>query len=287
VPIVPFWSWRFSASSCGRPRAWSCGAWIASAVRSSDGLRHVERVRAAGGTFYSVHDGLDTSTEAGRLVMKILLSVAEFQMEGVRSGWDVARERAIRRGVHINPWTPVGYRKTRAGRLRPHPRTAPIVAEVFRRRGDGASLLTLARCLESEAVLTGKGNRGWATGALSHMLRSRVYLGEVRSGPFVNEHAHDPLTDPATWEAAQAPRLMRRHETLPALLVGMARCAGCSHALQPFIARPPGVTPYRRGRVHAPLERGRRGAPPSRRRAAGGRRRSHAWRPAAQRRPRQ
>jgi hypothetical protein len=38
--------------------------------------------------------------------MKILLSVAEFQMEGVRSGWDVARERAIRRGVHINPWTP-------------------------------------------------------------------------------------------------------------------------------------------------------------------------------------
>jgi hypothetical protein len=106
APIVPFWSWRFSASSCGRPRAWSCGAWIASAVRSSDGLRHVERVRAAGGTFYSVHDGLDTSTEAGRLVMKILLSVAEFQMEGVRSGWDVARERAIRRGVHINPWTP-------------------------------------------------------------------------------------------------------------------------------------------------------------------------------------
>jgi hypothetical protein len=32
------------------------------------------------------------------------------------------------------------------------------------------------------------------------MMRSRVYLGEVRSGPYVRQNAHTPLTDPATPE---------------------------------------------------------------------------------------
>jgi DNA invertase Pin-like site-specific DNA recombinase len=63
-----------------------------------DGVRTIERIRAVGGGFYSVQDGLDISTDAGRLVLRILLSVGEYQLDGVRAGWDVARERAIRRG---------------------------------------------------------------------------------------------------------------------------------------------------------------------------------------------
>lgn len=210
----------------------------------SDGLRTIERIRGAGGEFYSVQDGLDIGTDAGRLVLRILLSVAEYQLDGVRAGWDAARERAIQRGLYLNHRVPVGYRKTRAGRLRPHPRTAPIMAEVYRRRAAGDSLLTLCHYLADQRVLTGKGNPGWGTGTLSHLLRSRAYLGEVHSGPYSKAGAHAPLTDPATWQAAQHPRRLRRHETHPALLIGLARCAGCSHMLQPFIARPPGRTPY-------------------------------------------
>ena len=171
----------------------------------NDGVQIIERIRSAGGGFYSVHDGLDIDTEAGRLALRILLSVAEFQLEGIRAGWDAAREHAIRRGVHLNHIVPVGYRKTRSGRLRPHPRNARIMTELYRRRAGGDSLNTLARHLESENVLTGKGNPGWSASALSHTLRSRVYLGEVRSGPYVRSDAHEPLTDPATWQAAQHP----------------------------------------------------------------------------------
>lgn len=211
----------------------------------SDGLHIIERIRAAGGGFYSVHDGLDVDTEAGRLALRILLSVAEFQLEGIRAGWDAAREHAIRRGMYLSHSVPVGYRKTRAGRLRPDPRTGPIMAEVYRRRAAGDSLLTLSRYLQDNNVLTGKGNRFWSSSAVSQILRSRVYLGEVRSGPYVHPNAHSPLTDPPTWQAARHPRILRRHETQPALLVaGLARCAGCSHSLKPFMARPSGRTPY-------------------------------------------
>jgi Recombinase zinc beta ribbon domain len=67
----------------------------------------------------------------------------------------------------------------------------------------------------------------------------------VYSGPYRNAKAHPALIDPGTWQAAQHPPNMRRHGQLPALLVGgLARCAGCSHALAPLTARKPGQRPY-------------------------------------------
>ena len=83
-----------------------------------DGLQAIERIRARNGEFYAVADGLDTSTDAGRLVCQILLSTAEYQLARVRAGWDTSRRHAIRRGVWMGNTTPVGYRKTRSGRLR-------------------------------------------------------------------------------------------------------------------------------------------------------------------------
>lgn len=211
------------------------------------GVQTIERIRRAGGGFWSVQDGLDISTDAGRLVLRILLSVAEYQLDGVRAGWHVARERAIRRGAYTNNWTPVGYRKTRASRLRPHPTTAPLITELFRRRAACDGLMVLGRWLESQGIRTAKGNPGWSASALSHMMRSRIYLGEIRSGPYINANAHPPLTEPATWQAAQNPRIQRRYEHHDALLTsGLARCAACRHSLQPFVLRAAG-RPVRHG----------------------------------------
>jgi hypothetical protein len=98
--------------------------------------------------------------------------------------------------------------------------------------------------MQREGVLTGKGNRGWSTSALSVMLRSRVYLGEAFSGRYVQPGAHPALTDPATWHAVRHEPNLRRYEQKHALLAGLARCASCRHMLMPFVARPPGRTPY-------------------------------------------
>jgi DNA invertase Pin-like site-specific DNA recombinase len=207
----------------------------------NDGVRIIERIRAVGGGFYSVQDGLDISTDAGRLALRILLSVAEFRLDVMRENWEIANQRAIRRGVHVGWPVPVGYRKTRSGRLRPDPTAAPVLTEMFRLRAEGASLRAMCRFLESHQVKTGSGNSGWSEAVLSHMLRSPVYIGEVRCGRFVNANAHAPLTDPATWEAARQPRNVLRHDAIPGLVTGLARCAGCQYSLVPRIGRkPPG-----------------------------------------------
>lgn len=171
------------------------------------------------------------------MVVQILLSVAEFQLARITAGWDTARERAIRRGVWVAKTVPVGYRKTRSGRLRPHPTAGPAITEVFHRRAAGVRMVSLCEYLEAEHVLTAFGNADWNPNSLRQTLNRRVYLGEVYAGGYVRAGSHPPLTDPATWETAQKPRLIERSASRkPALLAGLVRCAACRHMLVPVWA---------------------------------------------------
>ena len=63
-------------------------------------LHAIDRVRAAGGDFFSTYDGLDTTTDSGRLVIRILLSMAEWDLERIRANWLTARDDATARGVY-------------------------------------------------------------------------------------------------------------------------------------------------------------------------------------------
>jgi DNA invertase Pin-like site-specific DNA recombinase len=91
-----------------------------------DGLAAIDRITRAGGTFVAVEDGLDLSTDTGRLVLRIMLSLGEWELDRVRSSWRVAKQRAIARGVHVGR-APAGYRRRSDGRLVPDRRYAPLV----------------------------------------------------------------------------------------------------------------------------------------------------------------
>src|SRR4051794_38606759 len=77
-----------------------------------DSLLAIRRIQQAGGRFVAVQDGLDASTDSGRLVLRIMLSMAEFQLERKRAAYETAAARAIARGVYTGAYVPVGYRKT-------------------------------------------------------------------------------------------------------------------------------------------------------------------------------
>ncbi len=105
-----------------------------------DGLVAIERIQRAGGTFASVNDGFDLGTDTGRLVMRVMLSMAEWQRDRARENWDAARERAVARGVHCASRPPTGYRRGPSGRLVVDPGSAPVIRELFARRADGEAI---------------------------------------------------------------------------------------------------------------------------------------------------
>ena len=62
----------------------------------------MERIRDAGAGFRSVTEAVDTTTSAGRMVMQMLGSFAEFERsmvrERTRAGLAAARDRGVRVG---------------------------------------------------------------------------------------------------------------------------------------------------------------------------------------------
>jgi DNA invertase Pin-like site-specific DNA recombinase len=195
-----------------------------------DGLQAIKRITDADGSFVSVQEDIDFSGDTGRLIVRMMLSIAEWELDRVRTMWRVADERAIKRGVYMGS-PPFGYRRGEDGRLRVDPRTGPIATELFRRRAAGASDRELCRWLMDSGVRTSMGNTHWWS--VIDLFSRRLYLGETRWGSTVNPAAHEPLVDPETWQLAQfrGQRRPQKRWQEPPLLWGIARCAGCQRPL--------------------------------------------------------
>jgi hypothetical protein len=153
----------------------------------------------------------------------MLRLVAEYQRRTTAERTADAKRRAVARGVPPFPNVPPGYRKRDDGRLEVVATEAETVEAAFRMRGAGATIATVRAFLREHDV-----ERSFhGTQAL---LRSRMYLGELRFGDLVNEHAHAAIIDEATWRKVQrmeVPRGRRpKSERLLARL-GVLRCGTC------------------------------------------------------------
>jgi site-specific DNA recombinase len=206
-----------------------------------DGLVQIRRIRDVDGVFVSVYDNLDTSTATGRMVLRIMLSIAENRLEEISEQWRTAKARAVARGIHPTAIAPFGYRHARrkpnggnAGPLVPDPETGSIVRELFRRRAAGAGPSELSDWLYSLGVKTAFGRDRFSHRAINEILRNDVYIGVASAGPAIrNEQAHEPLIDRATFEAVQWHGVQfRPRSEAPSPIRPLLRCAGCRYAMR-------------------------------------------------------
>jgi DNA invertase Pin-like site-specific DNA recombinase len=177
-----------------------------------------DRVEAAGGSVVSVRENIDTSTSSGRLMRNIYGSFDQHELDRHREDFERVRRNSVAVGIWQRRQTPRGYRRDDATRCLVPNHEADAVRQAFRARVDGEPISAIARRL------------GMTTSGARKMLANRVYLGELRVGDHVNPNAHEALVDEATFRAAQRPQPRPATSTNgPALLAGLARCAGCGH----------------------------------------------------------
>src|SRR4051794_18016132 len=120
-----------------------------------DGLRAIERIERAGGVFVSVADGFDIRTPTGKLVLRLMFSMAEFELDRIRENHAAARSRAIARGAHVAPRVPLGYVKRDDGTLSVDHRVAAHLREAYRLRAEGSAWREIANYLRAAGVSTG------------------------------------------------------------------------------------------------------------------------------------
>jgi DNA invertase Pin-like site-specific DNA recombinase len=198
-------------------------------------LEVIKALDDCGAAFISVAEGLDPTTAAGKMMMRMMLVLAEFELDRVRESWAESRRLAVARGVHLASKTPSGYRRGEEGRLVFDPEVAPYLAEAFRMRAACRSWLEIRDYLEANGVKRFHGGRKWTSNAFTHLLDNRAYLGEARSGDEVKPDAHPALIDRGTWEGVQITRTLTTIRAKhPAPLGGLLRCAGCRNLMTAY-----------------------------------------------------
>ena len=159
----------------------------------------VEIFDAAGVSFVSVTQQFNTTTSMGRLTLNMLLSFAQFEREvtGERIRDKVAASK--RKGMWMGGTVPLGY-DVRDRKLVVNEAEAATVRRIYADYLALGSVRLLEERLRAEGVV-GKSGRPLGRGALFHLLRNRVYRGEVAHKGAVYPGEHAAIVERELWES--------------------------------------------------------------------------------------
>ncbi len=120
----------------------------------------------------SLHESLDTESAAGKLLIHIMGSVAEWEVDTIRerTSWALRHRRD-----HLKVYGEVPYGFTRTGNdLRPVARELAVVRRIVRLRKKGRTLREIAGQLNRDHIPTKKG-RTWAAMTIKYVLDNDLY----------------------------------------------------------------------------------------------------------------
>ena len=180
----------------------------------ADFARIVERFDARGISFVSVTQAFNTTSSMGRLTLNVLLSFAQFEREvtGERIRDKIAASKA--RGMWMGGMLPLGYDQPAPGTrtLLVNEVEAVLVRKIYSDYLDLGSVHRLSNELAREGIVSKRwvaasgremGGVPFSRGALFHLLRNRLYLGQIIHKGTVHDGAHDAIIDREIFDAVQ------------------------------------------------------------------------------------
>jgi site-specific DNA recombinase len=216
----------------------------------ADFAKIVEVLDEVGASFVSITQSFNTTTSMGRLTLNVLLSFAQFEREvtGERIRDKIAASK--RKGMWMGGPVPLGY-EVKDRKLVPNETEAEVVRTIMRRYLAVASVRELIAVLAAEGVRTKlqvnasgphRGGIPFARGSLIHLLKNRIYIGNIVHKGVAHPGEHAPILPQELWDAVQTkladsgPARIRatniKHRSLLAGLLydGLGRRMSTSHA---------------------------------------------------------
>lgn len=142
-------------------------------------LRMVERLEGGGADLVSCKESLDTSTSAGRFVLRMFASLAELEKDNILERTSDGRNERGRIDGDKGGRLPLGYIRTGSG-IKIDPAAATTVKRIYDLRGDGFTLTAIADALNQTNTPSRHG-RGWYASSVREVLRNEVdYRGGLR-----------------------------------------------------------------------------------------------------------
>lgn len=179
-------------------------------------------------------DESNTTTSNGRMVMRIMTSVSQNEIEKCSERTKFGMVGAIKAG-HIPNKCPLGFKRSNK-KLVPDPLTKDIVIRVFDLYLEGKSYQTIANIYNEEKVL---GKTNWRDSTINHIITNELYKGDYLHGkrtkkPTYYENVVEPLVSKQKWEDCQyqKQRNARHYErTATYLFTNKLKCSKCGKFL--------------------------------------------------------
>jgi len=216
--------------------------------------------------FVALNDGIDTLNHDNEIApFKNILN--EMYSKDISKKVRSAVRSRKQRGEYLSNYAPYGYMKDPVNkrRLIIEERGASVVRRMYEMCASGQGSKVIAKTLTREGVLTPRNHRyklegkaydptgRWFTETVHHILRSRIYLGDMVQGVYacsqfkrtpskrkpredwiITPNTHEAIVDVVIWEQVQnaldsRQRVLRSGEVQ--LFSGFVKCADCGHAL--------------------------------------------------------
>lgn len=231
---------------------------------AADVLSTLQTMQDFGVNLVCVEDGIDSSKDAGKLMISVLSAVAEIERENIRVQTMEGRMQKAREGKWNGGIPPYGYR-LKDGVLYINKDEAPIVRQIFElyattnRGSNGVAKYLTTHGVMKENRITGKPfyfDAHW----IRRILQNPVYCGKIAYGRRKTEKVrgsrnqykivnadnyllvdglHEGIVSDDLWQKAQVKMLAnaKKHEcvrgphTHTHLLSGLLRCPVCGAAM--------------------------------------------------------
>ena len=179
-------------------------------------------------------DESNTTTSNGRMVMRIMTSVSQNEIEKCSERTKFGMAGAIKNG-HIPNRTGLGFKRENK-KLVPDPLTKDIIVRIFDLYLEGKSHQAIANIYNKEKVL---GKTNWYDSTIQKILSNELYKGDYVNGkrtkhPTYYENVIEPIVSKEKWESFQYQKLRNaRHyeRTATYLFTNKLKCSKCGNFL--------------------------------------------------------
>lgn len=179
-------------------------------------------------------DESNTTTSNGRMVMRIMTSVSQNEIEKCSERTKFGMVGAIKAG-HIPNKCPLGFKRNNK-KLVPDPLTKDIVIRVFDLYLEGKSYQAIADIYNEEKVL---GKTNWRDSTINHIITNELYKGDYLHGkrtkkPTYYENVVESLVSKQKWEDCQYQKQRNAghyERTATYLFTNKLKCSKCGKFL--------------------------------------------------------
>ncbi|SPF53422.1 Site-specific recombinase, DNA invertase Pin [Candidatus Desulfosporosinus infrequens] len=150
------------------------------ARNTADCLETVRQLKSIGVGIYFEKENINTLNAESELMLSILSSVAEEELNSISQNMHWAYQRRFKQGkVMINTKRFLGYDKDRNGNLIINEEQAAIVRRIFKHYLSGLGISLIAKGLKADGIRNISGNVKWASSAIRDIIKNEKYVGDM------------------------------------------------------------------------------------------------------------